>query len=240
MGIQGTFIIIIYKIYSVQSLNLIEKIKNYVFQSHNKSKSGTESLLKFNIQNNNIFNVKSGNLIKGKINYKFKKFKSISPKIKRRNCIGVGIKEKGRNKSKSQSQSRSKSKNKSHNKNDINALNNLIINTKNKNVNKLKSFKEKMNIILSKNIIALTRKKRKSPSPKLRISRPSLIKNIIANNPQNKNMENIKNNNEIHSKGSQKGRKIKNSPSPVSFSFLNDNANSIYNKILIIKIKKQY
>ena len=189
--------------------------------SHNKSKSGTESILKFNLQNNNIFNVKSGNLIKGKINYNFTKFKSISPKIKRRNCIDVGIKEKRRNKSKSQSQSRSKSKNKSHNKNDINAYNNLIINTKNNTTNKQKSFKEKMNIILSKNIIALTRKKRKSPSPKIRISRPSLIKNII-NNPQNKNLENIKNTN-----GNQ-GRKSKNSPSSVSFRFSNGGPNYVY------------
>jgi hypothetical protein len=61
--------------------------------THNKSKSETESILKFNLHNNNIFNIKSGNL-NDKINYLFTKFKSISPKIKRRNCIDVSIKEK--------------------------------------------------------------------------------------------------------------------------------------------------
>ena len=55
-----------------------------------------------------------------------------------------------------------KTKSKNHfNKND-NDLNNLIINGKyNNNSNNQKSFKEKMDSILSKNIIALTKKKRK-------------------------------------------------------------------------------
>ena len=196
--------------------------------SHNKSKSGTGSVIKFQVQDNNIFNIKSGNLIKTNNNYNFKKFKSISPTIQRRNGNNLGIKEKH----KSKSQSRSKTKNKSlYNKNEINELNNLIINGKyNSNTSKQKSFKEKMDSILSKNIIALTKKIRKSPSPKIRISRPSLIKNIV-NNQQGKIMENVKNNNlinNIYYNGCGNQRKNKNSPSPVSFRISN-NSNHINN-----------
>ena len=192
--------------------------------SHNKSKSGSGSIIKFNVQDN-IFKIKSGNFMKGKY---FKKFKSISPTIQRRNYNNVIIKEK---KKKSKSQSRSKTKSKIHyNKNDLYELNNLIINGKyNNNSNKQKSFKEKMDSILSKNIIALTKKIRKSPSPKIRISRPTLIKTVF-NNPQNKIGENLRQNlnyrNNIYSNGAA-GKKNKN-PSPISFRISN-NSNYIYN-----------
>ena len=197
--------------------------------SHNKSKSGTGSVIKFQVQDSNIFNIKSGNLIKTNNNYNFKKFKSISPTIQRRNGNNMGIKDKN----KSKSQSRSKTKSKSHyNKNDINELNNLIINGKyNNNSSKQKSLKEKMDSILSKNIIALTKKIRKSPSPKIRISRPSLIKNIIYNQ-QGKIIENFKYNNmgnNIYYNGGAHPKKNKNSPSPVSFRISNNNTNNIYN-----------
>ena len=200
--------------------------------SHNKSKSGTGSVIKFQVQDNNIFNIKSGNLIKTNNNYNYKKFKSISPTIQRRNGNNMGIKEK--HKSKSQSRSKTKSKN-LHNKNEINELNNLIINGKYSNkTNKQKSFKEKMDSILSKNIIALTKKIRKSPSPKIRISRPSLIKNIV-NNQQGKIMENFKFNNfgkNVYHNGGGHPRKNKNSPSPVSFRISN-NMNTNYKKSVL-------
>ena len=197
--------------------------------SHNKSKSGTGSIIKFPVHDVNIFNVKSGNLIKMGNNYNFKKFKSISPTIQRRNCNNLGIKEKSK---KCKSQSKSKSKNRSHfNKNDINELNYFIMNGKyNNNTGKQKSFKEKMESILSKNIIALTRKKRKSPSPKIRISRPSLIKNIISKNQKNLVDNKIYTNNfgnNIYHNGAP-GKKTKNSPSPVSFRISNNNTNIIY------------
>ena len=197
--------------------------------SHNKSKSGTGSIIKFHAQDNNAFNIKSGNSVKGGNNYNFKKFKSISPKIQRRNGNPGSSKEKTKVKCKSQSRSKTKSKN-HFNKND-NDLNNLIINGKyNNNSNKQKSFKEKMDSILSKNIIALTKKIRKSPSPKIRISRPTLIKTVF-NNPQNKIGENLRQNlnyrNNIYSNGAG-GKKNKN-PSPISFRISN-NSNYIYNR----------
>ena len=135
-------------------------------------------------------------------------------------------------KNKSKSQSRSKTKSKSHyNKNELNELNNLIMNGKyNNNTSKQKSIKEKMDIILSKNIIALTKKIRKSPSPKMRISRPSLIQNLI-NNPMNKYRESMKYNNlgkNNYYSGAQ-GRKNKKSPSPISFRASNNNTNNNYN-----------
>jgi hypothetical protein len=116
--------------------------------SHNKSKSGSGSLIKYKIQNTNILNMKSvRNLMRRK---------SISPTIKRKNWNSSSIKEKGKKIIKSKSQSRSKPKNYKINK------------------SKQKSLKEKMDNILSKNIIALTKKVRKSQSPKIRNSRPSL------------------------------------------------------------------
>ena len=202
--------------------------------SHNKSKSGSGSIIKFNIQDNNIFNIKSGNFLKGN---NFKKFKSISPTIQRRNYNNSIVKEK---KSKSKSQSRSKTKNKSrYNKNELNELNNLIMNGKyNINSSKQKSIKEKMDIILSKNIIALTKKVRKSPSPKIRISPPSLVKKLI-NSPQNKIRKSIKFNNcgnNNYYSGAH-SRKNKNSPSPVSFHISNNN--SIYNTNLLVNNNKK-
>ena len=211
--------------------------------SHNKSKSGTGSIIKFHAQdNNNFFNVKSGNLIKGNNNCNFKKFKSISPTLQRRNAINGGIKEKHKCKSKSQSRSKTKSRSR-YNKNDINELNNLIINGKyNNNTSKQKSIKEKMDTILSKNIIALTKKTRKSPSPKIRISRPSLIKNII-NNPQNKIIENIKHNNNCGSNiyyNCVQRKKNKNSPSPLSFRINNYSNINCNNKKSIMYINNNY
>ena len=200
------------------SVNESDKKNKKLSISHNKSKSGTGSLIKFHAQDNNIFNIKSGNL-------KGKKFKSISPTLQHRNFNDV-MKEKNKIKGKSQSKSKSKSKN--NYKNDINDINNLCNNGKyNSNTNKQKSFKEKMDMILSKNILALTKKIRKSPSPKLRIVKPSLLRNVI-NNPKDKITENLKHNNNFGNNiicNGFIGRKNKNSPSPLSFRISNNNSN---------------
>ena len=215
--------------------------------SHNKSKSGTGSIIKFP-HDTNIFNIKSGNLIKvtNNFNYNLKKFKSISPTIQRRNFKNLGIKEKNK---KCKSQSKSKSKSRSHfSKNEINELNYFIMNGKfNNNTGKQRSFKEKMEIILSKNIIALTKKKRKSPSPKIRISRPTLIKNIINKN-QNKIVDNIKYNtnyaNNVYYNGAP--TKKNKSPSHTTMGIITNNTNSIYansnysNKKSILYLNNNY
>jgi CCR4-NOT transcription complex subunit 6 len=199
------------------SVNESDRKKKKLSVSHNKSKSGTGSLIKFHAHDNNIFNIKSGN-------FKGKKFKSISPTLQHRNFNDV-IKEK--NKMKGKSQSKSKSKNKNSCKNDINDINTLCNKGKyNSNTNKQKSIKEKMDMILSKNILALTKKIRKSPSPKLRVVKPSLLRNIIYN--QKDKVENAKHNNNFGNNIICNGlisRKNKNSPSPLSFRFANNNSN---------------
>ena len=201
------------------SVNESDRKNKKLSVSHNKSKSGISSLIKFHAQDNNIFNIKSGNL-------KGKKFKSISPTLQHRNFNDV-IKEKNKMKGKSQSKSKSKSKN--NYKNDINDINNLFNNGKyNSNTSKQKSFKEKMDMILSKNILALTKKVRKSPSPKLRIVKPSLLRNVINNNQKDKIVENLKHNNNFENNiicNGLIGRKNKNSPSPLSFRISNNNSN---------------
>lgn len=183
--------------------------------SHNKSKSGMGSIIKFSSRDTNIINIKSGNILKGSFHYN-KKYKSISPTIQRKSGHNGVIKEKTKIQIKSKSQSRSKTKTKSK---------------YNNNTSKQKSFKEKMDIILSKNIIALTKKTRKSPSPKIRISRPSFIKNV-GNNLKDKIFENMRFNNNfgnnIYYNGTM-SKKNKNSPSPLSFRNSNNNTNSIYN-----------
>jgi hypothetical protein len=100
----------------------------------------------------------------------------------------------------------------------------------NSNTNKQKSIKEKMDMILSKNILALTKKIRKSPSPKLRVVKPSLLRNIIYN--QKDKVENAKHNNNFGNNIICNGlisRKNKNSPSPLSFRFANNNSNNAFN-----------
>ena len=62
---------------------------------------------------------------------------------------------------------------------------------------KPRTLQEKMDFILSKNIIALTKKIRKSKSPKMKTSRPSLINNIVINS-QTKNFDNFRKNNFIN------------------------------------------
>ena len=79
--------------------------------SHNKSKSGMGSIIKFNSRDTNIINIKSGNILKGSFHYK-KKYKSISPTIQRKNGHNTIIKEKNKIQIKSKSQSRSKTKTK--------------------------------------------------------------------------------------------------------------------------------
>ena len=211
--------------------SMTESDKKYqkLSTSHNKSKSGAGSVIKFQAHDNNIFNIKSGNSVKGNNKYNFKKFKSISPTIQRRIFNTGGVKEKYKIKSKSQSRSKTKSKNK-YNKNELNEINYLYNTGKyitNTIASKQKSFKEKMDIILSKNIIALTKKIRKSPSPKIRISRPSFMKNT-ASNPKDKILENIKHNNNFGNNIYYNGvlaKKNKNSPSPLSFTITNNNTN---------------
>jgi hypothetical protein len=211
------------------SMSESERKNKKLSVSHNKSKSGTGSIIKYHAQDYNIFNIKSGNVVKLSNNYNLKKFKSISPKIQRRNGNPGAIKDK--KKAKSKSQSRSKTKSKNHSKNEYDKNNYLLNGKYNNNSNKQKSFKEKMDSILSKNIIALTKKIRKSQSPKIRISRPALIKNVI-NNPQKENMKqniNYRNNILGNCNGGNQCKKNKNSPSPVSFRALNNNTNYIYN-----------
>ena len=134
---------------------------------------------------------------------------------------------KEKNKMKSKSQSKSKSKNKNNYKNDINDIKNLCSNGKyNSNTKKQKSLKEKMDMILSKNILALTKKIRKSPSPKMRVLKPSLLKNVINN--QKDKVENVKHNNNFRNNiicNGLLGRKNKNSPSPLSYGISNNNSN---------------
>ena len=123
-------------------------------------------------------------------------------------------------------------------KNDINDKNDLIINKNNNN----KTFKVKMKNILSKNIIALTKNKRKCPSPET--IKFSFIKQKI-NKSYNKNSENIKNNNNYSNDTSKK-----NSHSPISFHLTNvnnknkkkefsfNNNKNNYNNQTLIRIKK--
>ena len=83
-----------------------------------------------------------------------------------------------------------------------------------------------MDMILSKNILALTKKIRKSPSPKLRVVKPSLLKNVINN--QKDKVENVKHNNNFRNNiicNGLLGRKNKNSPSPLSYRISNNNSN---------------
>ena len=217
--------------------------KKLSISSHTKSKSGTGSFIKFQGLHNNIFNIKNGTFIKTtNINRKAKKFKSISPKIQRRNLNSGCLKLKCKNKSKSQNRSKtnSKNKNKPGNNNDKNHINLLMKNKKSNyyNINNIYTSKpltleDKMDIILSKNIIALTKKLRKSPSPKMRISRPSLIKNIIANS-QGKIVDNLRgnnfmSNNNINRNISNHSKNKKKSPSPLHFKILNGNSgNYVY------------
>ena len=219
--------------YLYNSMTESDKKSQKLSISHNKSKSGMGSIIKFNSRDTNIINIKSGNILKGSFHYK-KKYKSISPTIQRKNGHNTIIKEKNKIQIKSKSQSRSKTKTKSK---------------YNNNTSKQKSLKEKMDIILSKNIIALTKKTRKSPSPKIRISRPSFIKNV-GNNLKDKIFENMRLNNNFGNNIYYNGtmtKKNKNSPSPLSFRNSNNNTNSIYNSHtinnkdnLVILNKKTY
>ena len=226
------------------SMTESEHKKKLSISSHTKSKSGTGSLIKFQGLHNNIFNIKNGTFIKTTNNCsKAKKFKSISPKIQRRNLNSGCLKLKCKNKSKSQNRSKtnSKSKNKNGNNIDKNQINLLMKNKKsncyglnNISTSKPLTLQEKMDIILSKNIIALTKKLRKSPSPKMKVSRPSLIKNIIVNS-QGKIVDNLRgnnfinNNNVIHNNVHSHSKSKKKSPSPIHFKILSgNNGNYVY------------
>ena len=226
------------------SMTESEHKKKLSISSHTKSKSGTGSLIKFQGLHNNIFNIKNGTFIKTTNNHsKTKKFKSISPKIQRRNLNSGCLKLKCKNKSKSQNRSKtnSKSKNKNGNNIDKNQINLLMKNKKsncyglnNICTSKPLTLQEKMDIILSKNIIALTKKLRKSPSPKMKVSRPSLIKNIIVNS-QGKIVDNLRgnnfinNNNAIHNNVHSHSKSKKKSPSPIHFKILSGtNGNYVY------------
>ena len=218
--------------------------KKLSISSHTKSKSGTGSLIKFQGLHNNIFNIKNGTFIKAKNNNrKVKKFKSISPKIQRRNLNSGCLKLKYKNKSKSQNRSKtnSKSKNKAENNTHMNQIHLLMKNRKSTNCYNLNNIytskpltiQERMDIILSKNIIALTKKLRKSPSPKMKVSRPSLIKNIIVNS-QGKIVDNLRgnnfmSNNNINHNVSNNSKSKKKSPSPIHFKILSgNNGNYVY------------
>ena len=135
----------------------------------------------------NIFSIGRRNYIKSNnINGKAKKFKSISPKVQRRNVNNYSLKLKYKVKSKSQNRNRSNSKGNKSQK-EKNQINLLLKNKKNNyNMNNIylakpRTLQEKMDFILSKNILALTKKIRKSPSPKMRMSRQNLIKKMEIN-----------------------------------------------------------
>ena len=224
------------------SMNESDRKRKLGISSHNKSRSGTNSLIKFQGLHKNIFSIINRNNTKSNnINSKAKKFKSISPKIQRRNMNNCCLKLKYKVKSKSQNRKRSNSKG-SMNQKDKNQVN-LLLKNKKSNLNmkniylaKPRTIQEKMDFIFSKNILALTKKIRKSPSPKMRLSRQSLIKNVAINtqgkiidNPRKNNFLNKTNNN--MNRNSSKDSKIKKkSFSPINFKILNShNGNYIYN-----------
>ena len=70
--------------YLYNSMTESDKKSQKLSISHNKSKSGMGSIIKFNSRDTNIINIKSGNILKGSFHYK-KKYKSISPTIQRKN-----------------------------------------------------------------------------------------------------------------------------------------------------------
>ena len=222
------------------SMNESEQRKKLRITPHVKSKSGTGSLIKFQGLHTNIFNIKNYNYIKANnlINRK-KRFKSISPKIQRRNVNNGCLKIKNNFKSKSQNRSKTNSKGK-NNRNEMNQINLLMKNKKCiSNINNIcltkpKTLQEKMDFILSKNIIALTKKLRKSTSPKAKLTGPSIIKNVMINHP-NKVVDNVRKNNftnkNLNRNSSKENSKSKKkSLSPINFNILNNNnAYNLYN-----------
>ena len=217
--------------------------KKLSISSHIKSKSGMGSIIKFQGLHKNIFNIKYGTFVKSNKNLKkTKKFKSISPKMQRRNMNNACLKIKYKQNNKSQNRSKTNSIGKMS-KNEMNHIK-LLMNNKKGHLNmnniylpKPRTLQEKMDFILSKNILALTKKLRKSPSPKTKISRPSLIKNVVINS-QGKIVDNLrknhfmnKNMNRNSSKENSKSKKK--SPSPIHFKLVNGNngntAYSLYN-----------
>ena len=224
------------------SMNESDRKKKLSISSHTKSKSGTGSLIKFQGLHKNIFQIKNSNFIKiNNIKSKGKKFKSISPKMQRRNMNNGFIKMKYKIVSKSQNRRKTNSKVKMNQK-EKNQINLLMKNKKcNFNMNNIclakpRTLQEKMDFILSKNILAFTKKIRKSPSPKMKSSIPSLIKNII-NNTQGKLTDNSrknnfmnKNSNNMNHNSSKDSKIKKKSPSPINFKILNsNNGNIVYN-----------
>ena len=173
-------------------MNESDQNKKLNISYHNKSKSGFNSSIKFPGLHCNIFNIKNGNFQRTNNNIgKVKNFKSISPKIQRRNLNNCALKMKYKSKNQNRNKTNSKSKNKSADIN-IKAQINLIMkrkkskvnsnNMSNINISKPLTLEEKMDMIISKNIISLTKKLRKSSaSPKNSINGPLLIKNKIMN-----------------------------------------------------------
>ena len=162
--------------------------------------------------------------------------------MQRRNMNNGFIKMKYKIVSKSQNRRKTNSKVKMNQK-EKNQINLLMKNKKcNFNMNNIclakpRTLQEKMDFILSKNIIALTQKLRKSKSPKLKTSRPSLISNLVINS-QTKNFDSLRknnflnknNNNTINRNSSKNSKSKKKSPSPIQFNLLNNNAgNILYN-----------
>ena len=224
------------------SMNESDNKRKISISTHNKSNSGTSSLIKFQGLHKNIFSIGRRNYIKSNnINGKAKKFKSISPKVQRRNVNNYSLKLKYKVKSKSQNRNRSNSKGNKSQK-EKNQINLLLKNKKNNyNMNNIylakpRTLQEKMDFILSKNILALTKKIRKSPSPKMRMSRQNLIKNVTMNtqgkiiDTSRKNNFLNKTNNNINRNSSKDCKSKKKSPSPINFKILNSqNGNYIYN-----------
>ena len=136
-------------------------------------------------------------------------------------CLKIRAKIKSQSQSRSKSKTNSKGKNSNNNiyKNEKNGVNLLLKNKNNYNnygiyTLKPKTIQEQMDYILTKNIIALTKKIRKSHSPKIKLSQPSYLKNVI--NPQN----NLRENNFINNNSKNSKNKKKN-PSPIPFKILN-------------------
>ena len=85
------------------SMNESDQNKKLNISYHNKSKSGFNSSIKFPGLHCNIFNIKNGNFQRTNNNIgKVKNFKSISPKIQRRNLNNCALKMKYKSKNQQQ------------------------------------------------------------------------------------------------------------------------------------------
>ena len=199
--------------------DMSKKRKKNLSTSHNKTKSVSGSLIKMNMEDYNLFNIKSGNMARRK-----KKIKSISPGKK---IVKIDDK-----KDKNQNKSRSLTKNKT--KFDILDYQSFC-KINNNNNNKQMTFKEKMDIFLTKNIIALAKKRRKSPSPRLRLSK-NPIQRINVFTQQNNTLYN----NKVSSSQSRGEKNLSPLPNQISknnYYNLNNISNKVNNKNKIIFYK---